>query len=368
MAIVELKLLGPFEARDEHGRAVHLPSRKVRTLLAFLALHPDKRFTRTYLATLLWGDDQPDNARHSLRQALTALRRECRSLEVNTQFVRLPAAALKVDVDLIERAAGTQHFDLLEHAVALGHGELLEGYEHGTDMFENWLYPARERIHAASRTVLEALIRQLPERGQHDRALSLARHLIDYDPFEEAAHRLYLSMLAATGQHRAATKHYRDLREFLNRELGTAPEPETTAIITRALAASAPVSVLDVLQQHLAGYLSGEDALRWEILLVGPSGSPLDPVSGRTAARSGKPVSRAMKQALSGGLDGGPIMLAPTREHDLCVLIPLRNPTGALDGALALMAPTEETVQKRQRRADGRSPTAMKMTAQAGKS
>ena len=367
MAIVELKLLGPFEARDERGRPVHLPSRKVRALLAFLTLHPDKRFTRGYLATLLWGDDQPDNARHSLRQALTALRRECRGLEVNTQFVRLPAGVIETDVDLIERAAASQDVGLLERAAALGDGELLEGYEHGTEMFGSWLYPERERLRAASRAVLESLIRALPEHGQHKRALFLARQLINYDPFEEGAHRLYLSMLVATGQQRAAMKHYHDLREFLHRELGTEPEPATTAIVTRAIAADAPASVLDVLRQHLTGYAPGGETSRWEILLVGPSGSLFD-AAGRTAIPAGAPISRAVKQALSGGLGNGPVMLAPTREHLMCVLIPLRNPAGALDGALALMAPADDAARRATRPASRRATPTMKMTTQAGRS
>src|SRR5690554_4221908 len=104
MAITDLRLIGPFEARDSRFRPVHLPSRKTQALLAFLALHPDRRFSRKHLATLLWGDDSPDNARHSLRQALSVLRRECPQLEVQPQFVRLPGTALRVDVIMIERA------------------------------------------------------------------------------------------------------------------------------------------------------------------------------------------------------------------------------------------------------------------------
>jgi DNA-binding SARP family transcriptional activator len=343
MAIVELKLLGPFEARDESHRPVTLPSRKVRALLAFLALHPDRRFTRAYLATLLWGEDNPDNARHSLRQALTALRRECPGLEVNTQFVRLRGDTMKVDAALIERAASSQDFDELEQAASFGDGELLEGYENDTEMFERWLYPERERLRAMSRTALESLIRLLPSRDQHERGLALARHLVNDDPFEEAAHRLYLSMLVAAGQHRAALKHYRDLREFLSRELGAEPEEETSAIVVGLAAGSAKKgregpSVLDSLSRQLAGRVSGLAQEGWEILLVGPSGSMLD-ATDQEANGPAPALSQAVKDAYARGLNGGPVTLAPAADHGLCVLIPLRGPTGALDGALALVAP-----------------------------
>jgi len=141
----------------------------------------------------------------------------------------------------------------------------------------------------------------------------------------------------------------------------------TTAIVTRAIAADAPASVLDVLRQHLTGYAPGGETSRWEILLVGPSGSLFD-AAGRTAIPAGAPISRAVKQALSGGLGNGPVMLAPTREHFMCVLIPLRNPAGALDGALALMAPADDAARRATRPASRRATPTMKMTTQAGRS
>jgi len=339
MAIAELKLLGPFEARDERGRPVHLPSRKVRALLAFLALHPERRFHRGYLATLLWGEDNPDNARHSLRQALTILRPECPSLEVNTQFVRMNGGSIAVDVALIESAASSQRLGELERAVAASEGELLEGHEHDTELFARWLYPERERLHALSRTVSEALIRLLPAPAQHERGLELARRLIDDDPYDESAHRLYLSLLVNAGQQRAALKHYGDLCDFLRRELGTDPEDETSAIVRDIAHGGGKAksrSLLEDLRQELGKRSSRSEGPRWRAVVLGPSGAPL-PVPGEaTRRRASDPMTRAMREALSQGLHGGAVTLAPAG-GDVCVLIPLRNRDGALDGALALL-------------------------------
>src|ERR1700689_2961718 len=68
---VTLQLLGPFAIEANVGRPIPIAvrSRKARGLLAYLA-------RREELATLLWGDGPDQQARHSLRQCLIALRQD----------------------------------------------------------------------------------------------------------------------------------------------------------------------------------------------------------------------------------------------------------------------------------------------------
>ena len=55
------------------SRPTRLPTRKVQALLAYLVLHPEAH-TREKLAARLWGDSPDEQARGSLRKALTLLR------------------------------------------------------------------------------------------------------------------------------------------------------------------------------------------------------------------------------------------------------------------------------------------------------
>ena len=73
-----LRLLGTFTVEVNVGRpiAVAPRSKKARALLAYLAMKPDWRASREELATLLWGDTPDAQARHSLRQCLTLLRKD----------------------------------------------------------------------------------------------------------------------------------------------------------------------------------------------------------------------------------------------------------------------------------------------------
>src|SRR5712692_6927401 len=73
-ALIRLHLFGSFRLeRDE--QPVDLPTRKVASLLAYLALHPEPH-AREKIATLFWGDSSDEHARRSLRTALAALRKE----------------------------------------------------------------------------------------------------------------------------------------------------------------------------------------------------------------------------------------------------------------------------------------------------
>lgn len=72
--MIELRLLGAFEARRCDGTWIRLPGRRSIALLACLAL-VERPWRRTQLATLLWPDRGPEQARASLRQELLRLRK-----------------------------------------------------------------------------------------------------------------------------------------------------------------------------------------------------------------------------------------------------------------------------------------------------
>ena len=69
-----LHLLGAFRI-EKNARAIRFPTRKVESLLAYLALFPEPH-AREKLAALLWGDSSDDQARYSLRTALAIIRKE----------------------------------------------------------------------------------------------------------------------------------------------------------------------------------------------------------------------------------------------------------------------------------------------------
>jgi DNA-binding SARP family transcriptional activator len=72
---VRVRVLGGFELIGAGGDSLTLPGRKLRALVALLALPPALGWSRERLTAVLWGDREEELARGSLRQALAELRR-----------------------------------------------------------------------------------------------------------------------------------------------------------------------------------------------------------------------------------------------------------------------------------------------------
>src|SRR5215470_58019 len=156
-----VRLLGDMKVRrSAAGAVVPIPARKVRALLAFLAIHPTRAYPRDRLAALLWPDVGEAQARQSLRQALAGLRRAltgARVLVIDADTVAVDPLRLDVDVTRFERllTAGSQ--PKLEQALALYEGDLLAGFGARSHAFEDWLFTERERFRELARQGLAKL-------------------------------------------------------------------------------------------------------------------------------------------------------------------------------------------------------------------
>lgn len=122
---ITITLTGPVTFRDGSGTEIRGLSRRAQAMLAFLSLQPGQKAERGLLADLLWSDRPEEQARASLRQELSALRRALPSavIEADRQSVRLCTTAVTPDVS--------------------GPGEFLEGFDLASEAFEDWLRTAR---------------------------------------------------------------------------------------------------------------------------------------------------------------------------------------------------------------------------------
>ena len=107
MTKLSLELLGGFRLQTDTGEPVPLTTRKAQALLAYLALHPGQAHARAKLAALLWGDRGEAQARDSLRQALSLVRKALSSvgaqpLIAHEDTVTLTRTALNVDAIAFE--------------------------------------------------------------------------------------------------------------------------------------------------------------------------------------------------------------------------------------------------------------------------
>ena len=201
---ISLYLLGTFRV-ERDARPIRLPTREVEALLAYLVLHPEAH-TREKLAALLWGDSPDEQARGSLRKALTLLRTHLGDAIVlaDRETIQInPDCLLWMDALEFSAQAGrflAQAASTLEAVnLELYRGDLL------VDLYEDWVLPWRESVRNLHLRTLTRLIQQAGASSDYSRAVELAQMVLTHDPENEAVHQsLMLSYLAIEAQCDAA--------------------------------------------------------------------------------------------------------------------------------------------------------------------
>lgn len=235
MAELQVTLLGGLEITSGERTAGAALTRKARALVAYLALRGARGQSREKLAELLWGNSAEEQARASLRQALSSIRKALNgsgtaSLLADGDRISLPPMAIDLDVAKFERLVAEATPQALTQAAALYKGDLLDGFSLKEDSFEAWIRSERERLRHLACDALTRLIAHCEEAGDTERCVETAARLLVLDPLRETAHRILMRAYAAQGRHASALKQFEICREILERELGIAPEPETVAL------------------------------------------------------------------------------------------------------------------------------------------
>jgi len=221
---------------------LNLPTRKSRAFLAYLALSPGMTRSREHLAGTFWDRSAEEQARASLRQTLSSLRKTLsRSpphppINTDADSVWLDAGAVEVDVLQFERAAADRSAAALERAAALYRGELLSGFSLREERFEQWLSAERRRLHGLAVQVLSDLVSHYARVDRADRGIVVAERLVALDPLLEWAHCALIRLYLRIGRREAALRQYQECARILSRELGISPAAETqrlAAEITR---------------------------------------------------------------------------------------------------------------------------------------
>lgn len=249
--VLSVRLLGGVSA-TWMGRAVHLPTRGARALLALLAVEPRPRL-RESIASDLW-PDVGDSSAARLRQALWLLRRAFGAAGTGAREVvwadtdRLglpPDLVCDLDVVRFQSLLNAQPPNLAE-ALALYRGEYVEGLN--LECF------AADRLLLAD--LYEDALAKLAQRCLLDDDLACARmasqQLIARDPLREEAHATLIEVFGRSGSRDQVVRQYRRLVRLLDRELGIEPLAETQESFRRALRQTTFRSARAVVQRALS--------------------------------------------------------------------------------------------------------------------
>ena len=234
MAILELELLGDFRMRSEAGALINISAKKSQAMIAYLGVKPAQLVSRDKMAALLWSSTATEQARQSLRQTLSSLRKELTQISPDRKilveegdFLSLDPDLVHVDVAEFERQLGTGGEAGLAKAVSLYRGDFLEGFELDEERFDQWVIAERDRLHRASLRAHSQLVEIKTKNGALDEAIATAQQSLRIDPLQESVHRTLMRLYMDSGDLVNAVQQYDVCARTLKRELQIEPDAET---------------------------------------------------------------------------------------------------------------------------------------------
>jgi DNA-binding SARP family transcriptional activator/tetratricopeptide (TPR) repeat protein len=246
---VTIRVLGPFELTAD-DRPVSLTAGRLRSLLVVLAMSAGKPVSFDLLASAVWGEELPGNARRSLQNYAGRLRAAVGAARVDSSAAGFALLVDEDDVDalrfvrLLDEAAhlpgvGAERSQLVE-ALGLWRGEPYEGVR------SEWLH--QNHAPRLVERYLSALERRIDLDLTHGRNGDLAAELGELTTRYPLRESLWVRMLAAlsqSGRHAEALEAYETIRGRIADELGVDPGPELRQAHADLLAGRAPVAQHD---------------------------------------------------------------------------------------------------------------------------
>jgi DNA-binding SARP family transcriptional activator len=243
MSELRVELLGGFTLISRRGGEtvrLRLPTRKAEALVAYLAVIGTS-VRRDVLSELLWGDVPRRQARHSLRQTLSATRAVVRgrhqSVIVTDGDLIGIGSPVSVDHTMVPRllARGTPRS--LTIACFLASGDFLAGLDINESEFDRWVSLERTRARHFAIEAHERYTDLVMRTGEPTEAVQAALRLVALDPLHEWGHRALMQIYADQGYLAAALRQYEVCAAILASELGVRPSVETEQLRRRLLMA-----------------------------------------------------------------------------------------------------------------------------------
>jgi DNA-binding SARP family transcriptional activator len=237
MTRIRLELLGDLRIRTGDGALAAITAKKAQALLAYLAVKPAQRVSREKIATLLWSSTGPDQARQSLRQTLSTLRKDlaaslgdARALIDENDLLGVDETLVECDVAEFEMLIAAATDASLKRACELYQGDFLDGFYLNEERFDQWVLGERDRLHRLMLRCSTQLIDILARLGHIDDAIATAQRALRVDPLQEPVHRALMRLYLQSGDVVNALQQYESCARVLKRELRIEPDAETKSL------------------------------------------------------------------------------------------------------------------------------------------
>ena len=351
------RLLGSLEVRS-NGRAVDLGPPKQRALLAILLLHTGEVVSTDRLIELVWADNPPRTAAHSIQIYVSGLRKALEAVGAEQAIVTsAPGYLLKADPDSIDTlrferltAEGSREAagDPERAAAVLGEAlELWRGEPLSDFLFDEFAREPVRRLEDLRLHAVEELAAAELALGRNREALTLLESAIREAPLRERPRELQMVALYRCGRHPDALRVYQQFHRLLADELGLAPSPSLQRLNERVLlhdpslareASGVPASTrnpykgLRPFTEQDTDDFFGRDTLVSELLESLGAGTRLVALVGPSGCGKSSLLNAGLIPALRAGA------LPGSAEWSIAAMMPGGHPFEQLERALASAA------------------------------
>jgi DNA-binding SARP family transcriptional activator len=216
---------------------------KSKELLFYLLCHKQRR--KDQIGNDLWPELSPAKLRSSFHVALYRLRRaldqqDCVKYEGDQYFFN---RRINYWFDMeefeqsIQQGASAWATDRAKAARAYGDAVVLYSGDFLEDLVSSheWCLFKREELLQQYLTALQRMGEYHAAQGDYREAIRFYAKVLEKDSYQEGVHREIMRCQAMMNERNAALKSYHRLAEFLEKEFGVDPAPQTTALYEQIL-------------------------------------------------------------------------------------------------------------------------------------
>ena len=233
---MEIDLLGAIVLCHE-GKSYSVRAKKVRTVLAMLALSPGRPVSHEQLADELWGPQSLTNSRNAVQANIARLRKLLESItdESGEEIVQTVGSGYLLDIPG-ESVDSHRFLDLARQGTALVDSAPQEAIGHLRDALLQWRGPALLDVQDGSRcraaaihlderrlTVQEDLIAARLGVGEERGVVHELRQLVTENPGRERLSEHLMLALYRSGRQSEAVSVFHRTSKWLGNELGLSP-------------------------------------------------------------------------------------------------------------------------------------------------
>ena len=228
--MLRINTLGGWTITRADGSPQAVPVQRV-SLLALLVAAGVRGIQRDRAVALLWPESGGENARHSVGQALYALRRDFASADVVVGTTTLRLNADVVACDAWELGAAERAGDAAR-VVELYAGPFLDGVRlRGSSELDHLVDAERARLAMLHANAVESLAGAAASQDDTQAAVFWWRRLASHQPLSSRVALELVRAIATTGDRTAALDAARVHETLVRDELDAAPDPAFSAFV-----------------------------------------------------------------------------------------------------------------------------------------